>query len=128
MELLFVYGTLTDQNHNEVASFLHKNGTVAGEGSFSGRLYNVGGYPGAVYHPETTETVNGIIVRLNEPETVFEKLDEYEGVGGQFPAPNEYIRVQIPVQNHNGETHLCWVYLYNWPTENLQHIQSGRYD
>jgi len=126
MDFLFVYGTLMKHSDLEIASFLHRYSTFFSSGYFNGILYNVSGYPGAVYLPDTASRVYGTILKLHDPKKILSQLDEYEEVGDQFPEPNEYVRLQIPIQTPSGNI-ACWVYLYNWPADNLSVIASGNY-
>ena len=127
MESIFVYGTLLKYVESEVYQFLHRNSKFVSFGSFPGKLYEVSGYPGAIFMPDESLRVFGNILEIASPESVFAVLDLYEEFGEQFPEPNEYLRTQIPVQTVSGEFISCWVYLYNWPVEDLPQIYSGKY-
>jgi gamma-glutamylcyclotransferase (GGCT)/AIG2-like uncharacterized protein YtfP len=50
-----------------------------GTGSFQGKLYDIGRYPGVVRSGRNTDRVMGEIYRLSEPRRALEILDEYEG-------------------------------------------------
>jgi gamma-glutamylcyclotransferase (GGCT)/AIG2-like uncharacterized protein YtfP len=126
MELLFVYGTLIGNSDLKIASLLNQNSTFICSGCFQGKLYDVGGYPGAVYLEGDVNKVFGNILKLDKPELVFASLDIYEEVGEQFPSP-KYVRTKIPVTSANGEIMDCWVYQYSLSTENLEFIASGNY-
>lgn len=121
---LFIYGTLLNAD-NEYGKYLQTNSRYISPGSFNGLLYDLGDYPGALYQPESTATVYGDIVLLDDLE-VFKKLDEYEGYGEGQPQPNLYIRQIIPVDTDNGLIH-CQVYLYNLSVDGYPQIISGRY-
>ncbi|MFY9154183.1 MAG: gamma-glutamylcyclotransferase family protein [Prolixibacteraceae bacterium] len=127
MSYLFVYGTLLKFTESEVTQFLNRNSQFISIGSFPGKLYEVSGYPGAIYLPDESDRVSGNILEIPSAETVFAVLDLYEEVGDQFPEPNEYIRKQIPVEDNSGKIFNCWFYEYNWPVENLMQILSGDY-
>jgi len=127
MDFLFVYGTLLRNAGFPVSKILQENSRFYDSGTFPGKLYEVGEYPGAVYLPEAESVVYGNILELKNAEFVLTELDKYEEVGEEFPAPNEYVRIRIPVNCPSGEIFMCWVYLYNWPTEELKQITSGKY-
>lgn len=124
---LFIYGTLLPGCTTEVTGFLKENSSFISEGSFPGKLYEVDGYPGAIFLPDEKSRVFGHILKLQQAEKVLAVLDKYEEVGPDFGSPNEYVRNQIPVLNSAGQSLLCWVYLYNLPVDNLLYIHSGKY-
>lgn len=124
MEFLFVYGTLLDPK-NQVAKFLQSNAEFYADGYFHGKLYDLGKYPGAVESDNPEDKVYGTIFRVRNPETVFAVLDDYEEVGDQFPTPNEYTRKMIQVFTNNNETKICHIYLYNYPADSGNQIESG---
>lgn len=128
MEFFFIYGTLMSNQVPEISAFLQKYCTVIGPGSFPGKLYHVSNYPGAVYVPGEKSRVEGTILKLHDPERIFAELDQYEGIGAQYSAPDEYIRTRVSVLNSEGELISCWVYLYNWPVDDLKIIPSGNYE
>lgn len=124
---LFVYGSLLTGSKHSMADFLSENATLIMTGYFKGKLYEVNGYPGAIYTGQDEERVFGQIVKLRNDERVLNALDRYEEIGADFPVPNEYVREIIQVVGHSGELLHCWVYLYNWPVDALIHIPSGNY-
>lgn len=126
MDFLFVYGTLLKHSDLEIAAFLHRHSTFFSSGYFLGIMYEVSGYPGAVYIPDAASRVYGTLLKLHDPPKILAQLDEYEGVGDRFPEPNEYVRLQIPIKTPS-ENIACWTYLYNWPVDHLQVIASGNY-
>lgn len=127
MNYLFVYGTLLRYSGSEVSEFLHRNSQFVSSGSFPGKLFDVSGYPGAIYLPDEQTRVSGNILEISSPESVFAVLDLYEEFDAQFPEPNEYVRKRIPVRSVSGEIFDCWVYIYNWPVDDLSQITSGDY-
>lgn len=123
---LFVYGTLLGEIDNPYAHFLRRHGQYGGKGYFFGRLYDIGHYPGALYDPACNEKVFGDIILLKNKEEVLNRLDAYEGVGEDYPQPNEYIRKVLVVFREKQPLH-CWTYLYNYPPHHLKKISSGNY-
>ena len=117
--------TLLDED-NPYAAYLKEHSHFYDEGTFRGRLYNIGNYPGAVLHDHSDSHVHGSIFSIDEPETVLKELDDYEGFGNDFAQPNEFIRELVEVETEN-KALKCWVYLYNLPVNFLRHIISGDY-
>jgi gamma-glutamylcyclotransferase (GGCT)/AIG2-like uncharacterized protein YtfP len=122
---LFVYGTLL-QKGNKFAAFLNENSRFYGKGKVSGKLYDVGEYPGLVLQLATNHFVYGRIYSMTDPEAILKVLDDYEGFGEDQVQPNEFIRVLTAIESEN-DVLKCWVYLYNLPVNGLRHIISGDY-
>lgn len=122
---LFVYGTLKKGFTNDYAQYLHSNSSFVSTGFFHGLLYNVGGYPGALFSGGGQEKVFGEVFKLNQAEMIFTKLDGYEEIDLNS-ATSEYTRKVIPVYS-NKERIDCWVYLYNQPIDDFDLIPSGNY-
>jgi len=108
---LFVYGTLRNDAQNDMAAYLRDQATFLGEGRMAGKMFDLGPYPGAIYIKGADEQVSGHVFKMHRPSQVLAVLDEYEGVGDSFPAPNEYVREERPVLVGQ-QTLSCWVYLY----------------
>jgi gamma-glutamylcyclotransferase (GGCT)/AIG2-like uncharacterized protein YtfP len=123
-DLLFVYGTLLTAD-NEFARYLKHNSTVMATGSFTGRLYDVGEYPGAVIDDKNSYPIKGVICKLNNADALA-TLDDYEGYGDNQDQPNLFIRKLLPVETVEGSVN-CWIYLYNLPVDGLSEIKSGNY-
>jgi len=124
-EYLFVYGTLLDES-NPYAVFLKENSRFFQKGRFKGELYNIGNYPGAIVNQMAGTFVYGSIFLLNDPNSVLNELDDYEGFGDDFVQPNEFVRKLIEVETEDAMLS-CWVYLFNHPVDGLLVIESGKY-
>ena len=124
---IFVYGLLKSIYDNEPARFIRENCSLIGEGSFSGKLYDIGSYPGAIFDLNSDSKVYGEVFQIvkNEDELV-SFLDQFEGVGDDFEQPNEYVRKHIPITTSQGIISAS-CYLYNWNLDNHKVIDSGRY-
>jgi gamma-glutamylcyclotransferase (GGCT)/AIG2-like uncharacterized protein YtfP len=122
---LFVYGTLLD-DRNEFGAYLKDNCSFYKKAKFKGKLYDIGEYPGAVPDPHNGAFVFGSIFRMNNSETVLQRLDYYEGFGRDHQQPNEFIRALVEVETGDKPVK-CWIYLYNLPVDDLWHIASGDY-
>jgi gamma-glutamylcyclotransferase (GGCT)/AIG2-like uncharacterized protein YtfP len=134
VNLLFVYGTLLRETSGPLARYLSRQCRTIAHGFFVGKLFELGGYPGAVYGlgMPGTYPVYGAVLELKDPEpepgALFRELDLYEEIGPQFPQPHEYIRTMIPIYTDTPDRILdCWVYLYNRDTHGLKEIPGGRY-
>ena len=124
MEFLFVYGTLQDPQ-NQVAQFLQSNAEFYADGYFHGRLFDLGDYPGAVESDKSEDKVYGSVFALKNAELIFRILDEYEETGDQFAEPNEFVRTKTEIVVGKNEKLLCWIYLYNYPVDSGNQIESG---
>lgn len=111
---------------NPFAATLRVGAEWVGEGSFSGKLYRVDWYPGAVYSPKIKSRVWGEVYQLIDFEKLIPELDDYEDVL-ENKAASLYLRQQVPVQLTDGRYLDCWTYLYNQPTECLPLIEGGRF-
>lgn len=124
-DLLFVYGTLMQPFNSEMTRLLKTHSTLVSIGYVTGRLYDLGAYPGLVYDPNEKNTVKGEIRRLHSPDQLFPFLDNYEMIDPAVPENNEYIRTIIPVQG--SEQYQCWTYIYQFPISQFPLIASGDY-
>jgi gamma-glutamylcyclotransferase (GGCT)/AIG2-like uncharacterized protein YtfP len=123
---LFVYGTLLQSYSNPYARLVRQHATFLGRGSFPGRLYDLGPYPGAVFAAGATTRVHGDILALPHPEQVLPALDTYEGYAPRAIQGSLYRREVVAVMAEQGMVE-CWVYLYNRPTAGLPQIWEGDY-
>lgn len=123
---LFVYGTLMRGFDNPFAARLHANATYVGIGFFSGQLYRVSWYPGALHEPKSTSKVHGEIYQLHDFQELIQELDDYEDVKEQ-EADSLYLRRQVPVGTENGTVFVCWTYLYNQSLGNATLLASGKF-
>jgi len=122
---LFIYGTLLDPD-NYFGAYLQANSTLIGSGNFTGKLYDIGHYPGALLDETCCLKVHGQIAELHDADKVLSQLDPYEGIGPGNEEPYEYTREIISIETKNGLLD-CWVYLYNHPVNGYRQIMSGRY-
>ena len=122
---LFVYGTLRRSTGLAMAEYLAQHATYLGAGRCQGRLYDLGHYPGFVPGAQPEEQVVGDLYRLHDPAGTLPMMDAYEEYGPAFPAPNEYLRRELPVRLGDGQRIRAWVYVYNWPVDKDDRIHSG---
>ena len=52
-------------------------------------------------------------------------LDRFEQCSSVFPQPTEYVRRMQTIRLCSGETLEAWIYLYNWPVDQLELVPSG---
>jgi gamma-glutamylcyclotransferase (GGCT)/AIG2-like uncharacterized protein YtfP len=126
-DFLFVYGTLGPSFSNTYANLLHKNSQYVGPAMLTGLLVNLGDYPAATYNQYAVTFVHGFIYNISTRKTELLKiLDAYEGIGADFPEPQEYVRTISPVHTDYGLIP-CWTYLYNLDIHSQSLISSGNY-
>lgn len=124
-DLLFVYGTLRQDADHPAHRLLEKETQFIGPAHMNGRLYEVDGYPGAVCSDSSTEQVLGELYQLLEVDSLLVTLDDYEEVGKNYSALQEYRRCRITVEREDKTRVIAWCYLYNRPTAGLRPIASG---
>ncbi len=126
-DFLLVYGTLRPPFDNLFAQYLRKRGRCTGEGEFSGQIFDIGSYPGAIYQQIGNFRVFGTVFDISHQKAaILTYLDYYEGVGEQFDQPTEFVRSVVPVRFNNRVAD-CWIYLYNLSTIDKPIIESGDY-
>jgi gamma-glutamylcyclotransferase (GGCT)/AIG2-like uncharacterized protein YtfP len=123
-DLLFVYGSLLDTG-NEFGRYLNDNASLITTGTFNGRLYDIGEYPGAIIDNQNGYPIVGGIYKLDN-STALTILDDYEGFGPDQEQPNLFIRDSLSIETSEGIIN-CWVYLYNLEVDGFVEITSGDY-
>ncbi|GHB69762.1 gamma-glutamylcyclotransferase family protein [Persicitalea jodogahamensis] len=123
---LFVYGTLMRGHENPFSQTLRAGSEFVGKGHFTGKLYRVDWYPGALYLPDEQSLVWGEVYRLFDFEKLIPELDEYEDVLVD-EAASLYLRREVPVNLTDGQQLVCWTYLYNQPIGHLPVIEGGKF-
>jgi len=116
---LFVYGTLRSQMNDPLHRLLETQAVLVGTGTFQGKLYDLGRYPGAVPSRGTTDQVIGEIYRFSDPQRAFEILDEYEG--------HRVRRKRVTIIQTDGKSITSWIYLYARSVTRRALIRSGDY-
>lgn len=119
--LLAAYGTL-------MRPFgLHKKMGIAGDLSFlstccfSGVLYDLGRFPGAV---PGDRTVHGELFRLQTPHA-WDIIDSYEGYNPDREEASLFVRRQVVLQQPPDQT--AWVYWYNGDPAGHPQVPSGNW-
>lgn len=129
-DYLLVYGTLRQHAQRRAAGehcyqLLQQHASLLGQGRLQGKLYLVDYYPGAVPDNNSAWQVTGEMYQLQQPALLLAALDQYEACGPGFAAPTEYLRLKQQITLENDEIVTAWVYVYNHPTDGLEHIMSG---
>ncbi|WP_298533745.1 gamma-glutamylcyclotransferase [uncultured Algibacter sp.] len=127
-DYLFVYGTLLEDTEHEMSKCLSAYASYEARGYFQGKLYRVSWFPGAIISDSSLDKVYGKLYKLSAINSLFEVLDEYEGVRENSPKPNLFKREQITISVENSLTVIkAWVYLYNHSVDGLKQIPSGNF-
>jgi gamma-glutamylcyclotransferase (GGCT)/AIG2-like uncharacterized protein YtfP len=116
---LFVYGTLRSQMNDPLHRLLEQQAVQVGFGTFRGKLFDLGRYPGAVPSHVSTDRVIGEVYRLSAPQAVLRILDQYEG--------HRFRRKPVSIALESGSTVTCWIYLYQGSVKHRKLIPSGDY-
>lgn len=123
-DYLFVYGLLRKNANHEMSQMLVDSAEFISEATYRGMLYLIDYYPGVIPSKESNDWVHGDLFKIKNHEIIIQ-LDKFEGVGSEFPSPNEYRKDIREVVLPNGLKLEAWIYLYNWPIEDKKHIKSG---
>ena len=90
-----------------MAVFLTQHSRSVGEGKTPGRLLDLGSYPGMVEPESPDDWVQGDIFEVEDVDTIFSALDQYEGCVRPNPL---YDRRQTPVKLSTGNEVTAWYY------------------
>lgn len=110
---LFVYGTLLQSANNAMSKFLIANSTNLGRAYCIGKLYKISWFPGAVLSDEASDKIYGALVKLEDLEDIFNKLDDYEGYNRNNVADSLFIRKKTRIFTKSSSCYEAWMYLYN---------------
>lgn len=116
---LFVYGTLRSQMNDPLHRLLEQRAVLIGLGSFRGKLFDLGRYPGVVPSHLSTDRVIGEVYQLSTAQAALGILDQYEG--------HRFRRKQVSISLYSGEIVTCWIYLYRGSVRHRKLIPSGDY-
>ena len=129
VQQIFVYGTLMSSFDNPMAYLLDSNCQLVGKGTLSGKLYDTGDYPVALFEDDTDDAVIGEI-HLIHPEKfqqVLNMLDKYLGYVENDEPHSLYLRNILPIADEQGHEVPCWVYTYNKSIDDFPLIKGGDY-
>jgi gamma-glutamylcyclotransferase (GGCT)/AIG2-like uncharacterized protein YtfP len=122
--LLFVYGTLRAFTDVPMARSLRRLAAHTGCGSTSGRLYDLGPYPGIKPPRSPRDIVVGDLYRVVDARVLY-VLDRYEA-GGSLRRPR-FARERCLVRLARGRRCVAWIYRYRLPVARRSRIRSGDY-
>lgn len=136
---LFVYGTLMSTARGVMGrgqrARLQQAGRIVGPAAVSGRLYDLGSYPGLVVESPMHRAAGRVIGELHElasPATVFTWLDRYEGIDPANPLAGEYLRtidrIELIGDAATGRTVDAWVYVYRGALGRAREIPNGTWE
>jgi len=116
VDLLFTYGTL--MRGFRLHRLLAGRAEHVGEGQVSGRLVDLGSYPGALEHPAVGGVIRGEIYRVADP-ALWGALDSAEGP--------QYHRREVAVRSGDGRERAAYIYWYVGPLDRTVPIPGGDY-
>ncbi len=131
---LFVYGTLMSSARGPMGqgsrARLAQSSRLLGPATISGRIFDLGAYPGLVLDPRpASNRVYGELRELAAPSTVFAWLDRYEGIDPAAPSAGEYFRtiqhVALLGDAASGAGVNAWVYVYQGALGRAREIPHG---
>jgi predicted GNAT family N-acyltransferase/gamma-glutamylcyclotransferase (GGCT)/AIG2-like uncharacterized protein YtfP len=116
---LFIYGTLRRAANRPVHRLLAQEGKFIGMGTFRGKLYDFGRFPGAIPSTRISDHVVGEIYRLKDTRKVFQCLDDYKGRLFRWE--------QRTILTRGGRKISAWIYLCVGPMPSAKLIRNGDY-
>jgi gamma-glutamylcyclotransferase (GGCT)/AIG2-like uncharacterized protein YtfP len=130
-EYLFAYGTLQPGRAPAQISDVAAKLRPVGDGFVRGRLYDLGGYPGAVPDANAASKIFGTVMELPEDPGIlrqlWRRLDAYEEYDTRSPETSEYVRELQRVELTAAGALECWFYRYNWKPDESRLIASGEW-
>jgi gamma-glutamylcyclotransferase (GGCT)/AIG2-like uncharacterized protein YtfP len=126
--VIFVYGTLRRDLSHEMFHLLAKHARYMGDATVSGRLFDLGDYPGMIPSEDRSKVV-GELYEIDQAKwhDVVTRLDKYEGCSSDDPEPHEYRRELVNARLHSGDVVAAWAYVLNGRPAKDQEIKSGDY-
>lgn len=121
---LFVYGTLR-QGFEPHIYLRRQSARFLGQGIITGRLYDLGEYPGAVPSDLPGDEIQGELYELPDPDAHLQVLDEVEEFDPDHPETSLFVRRPAEVRLRTGEKIEAWVYFLPRKPRNARLIQSG---
>lgn len=113
-DLLFTYGTL--MRGFRLHHLLDGRALLVGPGQVTGRIIDLGSYPGAV--ADRDGALRGEVYRVTEP-ALWSRLDSVEGP--------QYHRREVAVRTEDGREMAAWIYWYIGPLDRGVPIPGGDY-
>ena len=110
---LFVYGTLHPGHAPAEIADVVQTMKPLGKGTIRGTRYELGEYPGVKISPKAVGRVEGEVFLLPSDLEALARLDEYEDFRPANPKQSLFRRRKATVTLKNGNSEVCWVYVYN---------------
>lgn len=126
-KFLFIYGTLLPELAPLTMHPLLKQLRLMASGNVRGRLYDLGAYPGAITDEQSDTVIVGRVFALPADEAVLTALDKYEVFDPAAPDESLFVRTSCCVCLADESRLTSWIYVYNRPVSNYQHIADGNY-
>lgn len=123
--LLFVYGTLMNGHGDDWQK--QAGAHLVGHGRMTGKLYDLGQFPGAVASSDPQCHIEGEVYSLDDVNLATKILDEYEEFHPSQPKKSLFVRKEAPVVMEDGTARRAWVYFYNRPVDESDLIYTGNY-
>jgi gamma-glutamylcyclotransferase (GGCT)/AIG2-like uncharacterized protein YtfP len=120
--LLFIYGSLLPGYMPESMAAICRNLKTVAPARTSGKLYDLGPYPGATIGGDSV--ILGQLVEVDS-EATWRALDEYEGCPRPGGPDGLYRRIRTLATLESGETVDCWIYVYNHSLADARVVESG---
>jgi gamma-glutamylcyclotransferase (GGCT)/AIG2-like uncharacterized protein YtfP len=122
---LFVYGTLRPCIDIPMARWLRRSARYVGHATTSGRLYDLGAYPGMCGARSRREYVHGDVYRVAQPR-VLRVLDRYEA-GSAYRARYRRERCIVRFAPRGNARKTAWTYRYRYSVVGAPRIVGGDY-
>lgn len=122
---LFVYGTLLSNIPSSMSKFLRRRAALVGKATVSGKLYDLGMYPGFVAGGDGNVIGELYLVESEKEAQTMEMLDAYESVTGE--AEDEYRRVEVEAKVGGGGTFTAQTYEFTGSVDGKSLIPKGNY-
>ena len=124
---LFVYGTLKRRSRHPMAQRLAQSARWVGSARISGRIYDLGRFPGLKERRSADEWVQGDVYDLgSDAERILVEMDAYENA--ESPPPTPYERALATATLAHGRALQVWVYWYRGDVREESFIALGSYD
>ncbi len=123
LQHVFVYGTLM-RGESRWPQLEPWSSSPVQQGKISGRLYNLGSFPGL--RLDEHGTVHGEVHRCEDIEQALEILDRVEGHNAGSLREGLYVRVPVSVRTSEG-TVWAWTYVINEAPHPSTRLQDGRW-
>jgi gamma-glutamylcyclotransferase (GGCT)/AIG2-like uncharacterized protein YtfP len=125
-ERLFVYGTLRRGAAPPALRELVEGWRWLGDAWVSGRLYDLGAFPGAVLDAAGAERVFGELAELPDEPGRWLRLDAYEGFDPERPEASLFRRVRCRAWRRD-EVCEAWIYVCGRAPGPGRRIPGGRW-